>query len=65
LSRRRTFLRFGSPAFPFPPGSFGGGAARSAPVVGIEEPLAQPDRFRGHLDQFVIGDVGDGLFETE
>ena len=31
-------------------------------VVGIERPLAQPDRFRRHLDQFVVFNVGQCLF---
>src|SRR5450755_1887572 len=32
-------------------------------LVGVEELLAQPDRFRGHLDQFVVLDIGQRLFQ--
>src|SRR6056297_1752556 len=34
-------------------------------LVRIEEPLAQPDRLRRDLDQFVVVDVGDRLFERQ
>ena len=33
-------------------------------LVRIEEALAQADRFRRHLDQLVIGDIGDRLLEV-
>src|SRR5882672_5938023 len=32
-------------------------------VVGVEELLAQPDRLRGHLDQLVVLDIGQRLFQ--
>ena len=39
-------------------------AARALAVVGVEEALAQADRFRRHLDQLVVLDIGDRLFEA-
>src|SRR5262249_28134520 len=32
-------------------------------VVGIKQLLAQPDRLRRHLDQLVVGDVGERLLQ--
>src|SRR6266487_5514253 len=32
-------------------------------LVGIEQLLAQPDRFRRDLDQFVVGDIGERLLQ--
>src|SRR5580698_749110 len=40
------------------PGLFGALA-----VVGVEELLAQADRLRGHLDQLVVLDIGQRLFQ--
>src|SRR5215472_10189305 len=36
---------------------------RALAVVGIQELLAQADRFRRHLDQFVVLDIGERLFQ--
>src|SRR6267142_165556 len=36
---------------------------RTLAVVGVEEFLAQPDRLRCHLDQFVVLDIGQRLFQ--
>src|SRR5258708_1426366 len=39
------------------------GLFRALAVVGVEEFLAQPDRLRGHLDQFVVLAIGQRLFQ--
>src|SRR4051794_37985646 len=39
------------------------GPFRALAVVGVKKLLAQPDRLRGHLDQFVFLDVGKRLFQ--
>src|SRR5713101_10159634 len=36
---------------------------RPLAVVGIEQLLAQPDRFRRDLDQLVVGDIGERLLQ--
>ena len=42
----------------------GGGAGGALAVVGVEQALAQADRFRRHLDQLVVGDIGDRLLQA-
>jgi serine O-acetyltransferase len=43
---------------------FGGRRAPGAlALMRVEEALAQPDRVRRHLDQLVVVDIGDGLFQ--
>src|SRR4030081_3202991 len=37
---------------------------RSLAIVRIEQLLAQPDRPRRDLDQFVVGDIGQRLLQT-
>src|SRR3984957_19378459 len=39
------------------------GLFRALAVVGVEELLAQPDRLRGYLDQFVVLDISQRLFQ--
>src|SRR6185437_1546817 len=39
------------------------GLFRALAVVGVEELLAQPDRFRRDLDQLVVLDIGERLFQ--
>src|SRR6266404_4074279 len=39
------------------------GLFRALAVVGVKKFLAQPDRLRGHLDQFVVLDIGQRLFQ--
>src|ERR1700727_1355906 len=39
------------------------GLFRALAVVGVEELLAQADRLRGYLDQFVVLDIGQRLFQ--
>src|SRR5258707_45930 len=39
------------------------GLFRPLAVVGVEKLLAQPDRLRGDLDQFVVLDIGQRLFQ--
>src|ERR1700729_3112505 len=39
------------------------GLFRALALVGVEEFLAQPDRLRGHFDQFVVLDIGQRLFQ--
>src|SRR5215469_10972078 len=36
---------------------------RALAVVGVEELLAQANRFRRHLDQFVVLDIGERFFQ--
>ena len=43
-----------------PAAALGGALA----VVGVEQALAQADRFRRHLDQLVVGDIGDRLLQA-
>src|SRR6056297_3711012 len=51
------------------PGRAGGGAPSgrgprgALSLVGVEVALAKPDRFRRYLDEFVVVDIGDRLFE--
>src|SRR5580700_9760645 len=39
-------------------------AAGAFSVVGVEEALAQTDRFWRHLDKLVVGNIGDRLFKA-
>src|SRR5579883_1787320 len=40
-----------------------GGTLRAFPRVGIEQALPEPHRFRRHLHELVVGDVGNRLLE--
>src|SRR6185312_6441990 len=61
--------RAGTPLFAIPHSPFASsrhsllGLDRALAVIGVEEFLAQPDRFRSHLDQFIILDIGERLFQ--
>ena len=43
----------------------GFGALGALAVVRVQNHLAQPDRFRRHLDQLVLLDIGEGALQGE